>query len=172
MTFYTTFEPSLVFRMDPDLWMSLSICLVLVGAALWLIRVHWQHWQEVDGDTSLDPRDRDHLRRRHRRRMQTSTMLGAVGVAILAGRLFPPEDPSVVTLLYWVGVTLLVLWMALLALADMIATRVHIGSQRRKVVNERVKLEAQLRRLVAEQRNQASNPPADESREKSDRESP
>lgn len=142
--------------MDPDFWMSLTVCLALVGAALWLIRVHWQHWQEVDADSSLQPRERDHLRRRHRHRMQTSTMLGFVGVAILAGRLFPPDDPSLVTIFYWTGVALLVLWMALLALADMIATRVHYGSQRRKAEGERDRLKAQLQRLEREQEGQAA----------------
>ena len=142
--------------MDFDFWISLTVCLALVGAALWLIRVHWQHWLEVDGDTSLQPRERDHLRRRHRRRMQTSTMLGFVGVAILAGRLFPPEDPTLVTIFYWTGVTLLVLWMALLALADMIATRVHYGSQRRKAEGERDRLKAQLERLEREQKGQGA----------------
>jgi len=154
--------------MDPDFWMSLTICIALVGAALWLIRVHWQHWQEVDADTTLQPRDRDHLRRRHRRRTQTSTMLGFVGVAILAGRLFPPDDSSVVTVLYWSGVTLLVLWMALLAMADMVSTRMHYGGQRRKVDNERAKIEAQLQRLRADQKNQASTQPAGESGEQVD----
>lgn len=143
--------------MDPDFWISLTVCLALVGAALWLIRVHWQHWLEVDADTSLQPRERDHLRRRHRRRMQTSTMLGFVGVAILAGRLFPPEDPSLVTIFYWTGVTLLVLWMALLALADMISTRVHYGTQRRKAEGERDRLKAQLERLEKEQKGQGAD---------------
>ncbi len=154
--------------MDPDFWMSLTICIALVGVALWLVRVHWEHWQEVDADTTLQPRDRDHLRRRHRRRMQTSTMLGFVGVAILAGRLFPPDDPSVATVLYWCGVILLVFWMALLALADMVSTRIHYGGQRRKVDNERTKLEAQLQRLRADQNDQASNQSAGESGEEFD----
>ena len=135
----------------------MTICVALVGVSLWLIHVHWQHWQEVDADASLPPRERDHLRRRHRRRLQTSTMLGLVGVAILAGRLFPPDDPSIVTVLYWTGVALLVLWMALLAIAEMIATRLHYGAQRRKVEGERVKLEAQLRRFEAERKGQATD---------------
>ncbi len=154
--------------MDSDFWMSLAICVSLVSVALWLINVHWQHWQEVDADTDLQPRERDHLRNRHRRRMQTSTMLGFVGVAILAGRLFPPDDPSLVVVLYWTGVALLVLWMALLALGDMIATRVHYATKRRKVVNERTRLEAQLRRVVDEHKNRVSSQPGDEADPKPD----
>jgi hypothetical protein len=149
--------------MDPDFWMSLAICVALVGAALWLIRVHWQHWQEVDADESLPPRERDHLRRRHSRRMQTSTMLGFIGVAILAGRLFPPDDPSIITILYWFGVALLVVWMALLAMVDMIATRLYYGSMRRKADFERTKLEAQLQRIQKSQKEEQSNQPANES---------
>lgn len=141
--------------MDSDFWTSLTICVALVAAALWLVRVHWQHWQEVDSAPDLPPRERDHLRRRYRRRMQTSTMLGFIGVAILAGRLFPPDDPSLVTIFYWTGVALLVLWMALLALGDLIATQVHYRVNRRKAEGERDRLEAQLRRLVAEQQGKS-----------------
>lgn len=136
--------------MDPDFWTSLIVCVAMVGAALWLIHVHWEHWQEADADTSLSPRDRDHLKRRHRRRMQTSTMFGVVGIAIFAGRLFPLDDPSVPAFLYWTGVLLLVLWMALLAMADIVATRVHFNVQRRKAEGERARLEAKLRRFEEE----------------------
>lgn len=134
----------------------MAICVGLVGVAVWLIRVHWEHWQEVDTAPNLPAREREHLKKRYRRRMQTSTMVGFVGIAILAGRLFPAEDPSIVTVFYWAGVALLVLWMALLALADMIATRVHYGAQRRKFDGERAKLEAQLRRLEAEKKGKDS----------------
>ncbi len=134
----------------------MAICVGLVSVAVWLIRVHWEHWQEVDAAPNIPAREREHLKKRHRRRMQTSTMLGFVGIAILAGRLFPAEDPSIVTVLYWTGVALLVVWMALLALADMIATRVHYGAQRRKFDGERAKLEAQLRRLEAEMKGEGS----------------
>jgi len=137
--------------MDADFWISLAICLVLVGAALWLIRVHWQHWQEVDAQPGLSDRDRNHLRRRHRRRFQTSTMLGLVGVAILLGRLFPPEDGHLIPLLYWLGVALLVCWVALLALADMLSTRLHYSSRQHQDDLERLKLQAQLRRATREE---------------------
>lgn len=82
-------------------------------------------------------------------------MLGFVGVAILAGRLFPPDDPSLMTIFYWTGVALLVFWMALLALGDLIATQVHYSVNRRKAEGERNRLEAQLRRLVAEQQEKS-----------------
>ena len=94
-------------------------------------------------------------------------MLGFIGIAILAGRLFPPEDPGFVTILYWIGVSLLVLWMALLALADMIATRVHFGVQRRKVEFERQKLRAQLKRLQSLSPDDPADPPQDETDAKS-----
>ena len=131
------------------------VCVILVAAALWLVQAHRQHWQEVDTAQELPSRERDHLRRRYRRRMQTSTMLGFVGVAILAGRLFPPDDPSLVTIFYWAGVALLVFWMALLALGDLISTQVHYRVNRRKAECERDRLEAQLRRLVAEQQEKS-----------------
>ena len=47
-------------------------------------------------------------------------------------------------------------------LADMIATRVHYGVKRRKVVSERTRLEAQLRRMVDQHRNRESSQSGEE----------
>ena len=135
--------------MDPGFWTSLSICTVLVAASLWLIWAHWERSAAVEADESLENRQRDHLRRRYRRRIQTSTMLGVVGVAILGGRLFPPDQGGAALIIYWSCVALLVLWMALLAMADIVSTRLYFGRLRRDVEVQRTVLEAQLRRKTA-----------------------
>lgn len=135
--------------MDPGFWTSLSICTVLVAVSLWLIWAHWERSAAVEADESLENRQRDHLRRRYRRRIQTSTMLGVVGVAILGGRLFPPDQSGLAFIIYWFCVALLVLWMALLAMADIVSTRLYFGRLRRDVEIQRTALEAQLRRKTS-----------------------
>lgn len=132
--------------MEPDFWTSLSICTVLLAASLWLIWSHWERLAAVEADEKLEERERNHLRRRYRRRIQTSTMLGVVGVAILGGRLFPPDASGLAGVVYWLCLTLLVLWMALLGLADVISTRLYFGRLRRDVEIRRTALAAQLRR--------------------------
>ena len=81
----------------------------------------------------LDAREQNFRRRQYRRRLQTSAMLGVLGGAILVGQLLIawPASESVLVL-YWTGVFLLVLWLALLALADMAATRLYYGRERDK----------------------------------------
>lgn len=132
--------------MGGDFWGLLSISTVLLAASLWLIWWHWERLAAVESDEKLEGRERDHLRRRYRRRIQTSTLLGVVGVAILGGRLFPPDQARLANVIYWFCLTLLVLWMALLGVADIIATRLYFGRLRRNVEIQRTALEAQLRR--------------------------
>lgn len=132
--------------MDSDFWVSLSISTLLLAASLWLIWSHWERLVAVEADENLEKRNRDHLQRRYRRRIQSSTILGVVGVAILGGRLFPPDQGGLAAAIYWSCLTVLVLWMALLGVADIISTRLYYGRLRRNVEIQRTALEAQLRR--------------------------
>jgi hypothetical protein len=77
----------------------------------------------------------------YRRRMQTSAMLGLVGGLIFGG---PWVTAPLAVLLYWLGVVVLVLWIMLLAGADMLATRLHYASIETEYQLKQVKLEAAL----------------------------
>ena len=90
---------------------------------------------------------RDFRRRQYRRRMQTSAMLGILGAAIFVGQLLLDwAVSSGLLLVYWCGVLALVVWIALLALADMTATHFHYAREKNNTVIEQARLKDELRR--------------------------
>jgi len=119
---------------------NIFFALFLIGLSAVLFLRHWQQWRNRD---RLDPRDADFFRRQLRRRVQTSAMIGMVGLAVLYGQTL---SVSVGALAYWLVVVLVVLWIMLLALADVFATRMHLSRMRRDVLVEQACLEAELRR--------------------------
>jgi hypothetical protein len=82
--------------------------------------------------------------------MQTSAMLGILAVAMFAGRWVkhPPLSPTVFAT-YWGLVLLLVMWLGLLAIADVVSTKYHYGRIRDHYALEEAKLRAELRRIEA-----------------------
>jgi hypothetical protein len=82
--------------------------------------------------------------------MQASLMIGATGLAIMVGN-WLPADP-LVYVVYWAGVILWVAWIALLALADGVATQHHF----RRLRNEQLVEEAQLRRHLQQHQHQGN----------------
>jgi len=118
------------------------------------IAMHVRAWRKVR-PSDMDPKERDYRWRQCRRRIQSSAMLALLGIAILGGRWM--AGPPWAFFTYWVAVLLLVLWMVLLALADIIATKYYYGRVRQHYLLEEVKLQAELRRLQGVQRNGHSN---------------
>jgi hypothetical protein len=132
-----------------EIWSSALFALVLWTAAAWLMNSHLRDWREVlRKKDELEQEEFDFRRQQFRRRMQTSAMLGVVGTAMLAGGLLMLiwPHPLVVTV-FWGGVMLLVLWLGLLALADMAWTRFHFSRLKRNHLAEEARLQAELRRL-------------------------
>jgi hypothetical protein len=128
-----------------DFLPSLLISLVLLAAAAGLLVWHVCSWRAVQGE-EVEPRELDYRRRQYRRRMQTSAMLGVLGVAILAGQVLTPRLQSrSFAGIYWSGVLILVAWMGLLAIADIVATHYHFSRLRTDYLIERTKLQAQVR---------------------------
>ncbi len=126
---------------------SIVVALVLAVSSAGLIAWHVRAWRRLSL-AELDAREQNFRRRQYRRRVQTSAMLGVLGGAILVGQLliaWPASESVLVP--YWCGVFLLVLWLALLALADMAATRLYYGRERDKYVVEQARLQGQLRQV-------------------------
>ena len=132
-----------------EVWSSVSIALLVLLATAGLISSHLRTWRLVQQNaTQLQPSELDYRRRQFRRRMQTSAMLGLVGIGVLAGRLLIVfRSPPLVVLIFWSGVVLLVVWLGLLAVADMISTRYYFGRLRQDYLVEEARLQVELRRL-------------------------
>ena len=92
------------------------------------------------------------VRRQLRRRAQASGMIVVLGLAIAAAESI---ESHIIGVLYWSAILLGILWIGLVALADMIATQYHFRSKRNAQVVEQAKLRAQLN---AAQRTAADGP--------------
>lgn len=98
---------------------------VLVVISTLLVVWHVRSWRAVR-DAEADEADRDFHWRRFRRRMQTSIMVGLVGVAVLCGQLLDFRRHPSMYVFYWTAVVLVLLWIILLALADMVSSRRYL----------------------------------------------
>ena len=101
----------------------------------------------------MDDAERDYHRRQFRRRMQSSGMLGVLAVGIFLGQWIAEVARPAIVFIFWGGVALVVVWVALLAVADIVATKHHYGRLRQGVLIEQAKLQAQLRRMQEARRN-------------------
>jgi hypothetical protein len=127
-------------------FLSVLVALVLCGSSAGLIAGHIRAWRRLQG-AEIDQGERHFRRRQYRRRMQTSAMLGVLGVAIFVGQLLMIWVASQVLLVvYWSGVLLLLLWVAVLALADMAATGFYYSREKTNYVVEHARLQGELRR--------------------------
>lgn len=129
-----------------DFWLSLGFAIVLLAASAGMLWSHVRAWRRFQS-LQLEAREHDFRRRQFRRRMQTSALLGFLAVAILLGQwITSPPFPRVAPLIFW-GVTgLLVLWMVLLAMADLVATHFYFRRLRDAYLVEQTRLKAELRR--------------------------
>src|SRR6188474_475685 len=107
------------------MWPTLIFSGLLIFTSLILVGMHVKAWREADHG-GLAEREYNFHRRQYRRRMQSSGMLGIIGLLIL-GHLWIRDNTMLA--LYWTGVLGLLVWPVLLAASDFAASRVHYGSQ-------------------------------------------
>lgn len=98
----------------------------------------------------------DFYRRQFRRRMQTSAMLALLAAALPAGHWIvlkgterPQSDWPKWGIVFWGVVVLILIWVGVLALVDLWASRYFFGRLRQRNWLERTRLEGQLRRMQA-----------------------
>jgi hypothetical protein len=113
-----------------------------------LIRWHRTAWLTASGE-ALDEKQRKFLHDQYRRRMQASGMIGVIGIAMFIGQ-FLSRWP-LVNVFHWTGVFLLACWVILLAGADLLVTRNHLGRIRRDQILEAMRYYAELQRRDGEE---------------------
>ena len=135
---------------------TLFVVLSAAGLMVWHVRA----WHET-ARSAANQEEFLFYRRQFRRRMQTSGMLGVLGIGVLVGRLLMNLSlPRIVLACYWAGVLLLLVWLALLALVDVWATKFYFGRLRDRVRLEQAQLRAAADRRIAERDN--GRPPSNE----------
>jgi hypothetical protein len=130
-------------------WSSILVGLLLFAVGAWLMHSHVRTWRTMQQQkTEMEPRERNYRLRQFRRRTQTSAMLGLLGVAILLGHLLSVlSAPPLLMFIFWGGVMLMAVWLGLLAVADMIATRQYFSRLKQDYLIQQARLQAELRRL-------------------------
>jgi hypothetical protein len=125
-------------------WSYLLVSLFLLTCAAGLIVSHVHTWRHTQ-TRATSTEEFEYRRRQYRRRMQSSVMLAILAMAIFVGQWIthPPWLPFV----YWGAVVLVVVWVGLLAVADMVATKHYFGRLRDDFLIEQAKLRAEVRRL-------------------------
>ena len=117
----------------------------LLSLVIVLLILHVRAWRRISSEAP-EPHELRFAWRQFRRRMQASTMLGIIALAIPLGALIPHRERPSLFVFYWFAVALLVIWVLVLAMLDMLATARHgIRISRRNLV-EQAKLRAQLER--------------------------
>ena len=136
-----------------NIWTSALISSFLLLCAAGLMVSHGFAWRRAQRE-QLEGEELDYRRRQHRRRMQTSAMLGLLAVALFVGQLATERiESGLFAIVYWVGVLLMVGWVGLLALVDIVATRHHFSRLRQTYIVEQAKLQGELRRIQATRGN-------------------
>lgn len=132
----------------------------VIALGVGLLVSHWRAWRRMRGQLAAGD-EQLHFRRRFLRRLQTSALLTLAGVGLIVGQLIPPRVWPSLFVCFWCAVALLLMWIALLAMADAAATRAYIGRLQRKRNAERSELEQELMRLKRRSQNgQPRDPPA------------
>jgi UDP-N-acetylmuramyl pentapeptide phosphotransferase/UDP-N-acetylglucosamine-1-phosphate transferase len=143
-----------------SLFPVIFVSAVMFVAAIVMIVSHIRTWQEAR-KAEHGPEERDYRWRQFRRRMQTSAMLGLLGVAILVGYILTLWlNSPMFTGIYWFAIILVILWTCLLALADIWATKYHFGRIHDRCLIEQAKLRAEIQRMQASRNNEKGMEPA------------
>ncbi len=125
--------------------------LLVLGFAAVLLYHHWRDWSELrarqfPADESGQQEGR-YRRRRLRRRLQTTLMVGIVGACMIAAVILRRLGASPVWIVgIWSAILILLVWILLLAVADITETQRHFGRMRRNVILEQTLFLARLRR--------------------------
>ena len=120
----------------------------LVALSLLLLATHWNSWRKADHG-GLSDRDQEFHRRQFRRRIQSSGMLGLIGLLML-GSLWLEETWAQAML--WVGLCFALLWVIGMALLDWWLSSTHYGRDQVLNTAEIEILKAEIRKFEREQR--------------------
>jgi hypothetical protein len=115
-----------------------SITLTLFGLGLYYLCREHREWRRSQGYVQLPPADRSHFVRQYFRRLQSSSLLMAAGIAIFLGlNVLDPQHRPLLYVWYWMGVLLAFFWIVALALADVLAIQRYARRHQRNLERER-----------------------------------
>ena len=129
-------------------WSSMAVPGLLLVCAAGLMAWHVRSWRAARRG-QLDARELDFRRRQFRRRMQTSAAIGLLAVLLWAGQWLVPRLHSLPLVIFFcVGLLGVLLWLSLMAVTDMMATKFHYSRLHQDYLVEQARLRSELRRIT------------------------
>lgn len=117
----------------------------VLALAVGLLSWHVHCWR-VARRKPEPPDELKFLWRQTRRRIQAAALLALVGVAMVVGQLIPPREWPSLFVWFWCCISFVVVWVGVLAMADMVASMRHVDSLKRQRRVARAVLEAEMAR--------------------------
>ena len=130
--------------------------MVLLVIGVLMMRAHRRTWVQQQDDPGLNQSELTRLRKRYRRRMQMSGMIGVLGVMLGVGDALIWEQDLQMIAIYWIVVIGLGAWLLVLGMGDLASVRVdskQAMTELREIGARRKEVEAEL----AEIRRRGSN---------------
>ncbi|MBX3411675.1 MAG: hypothetical protein KF708_03065 [Pirellulales bacterium] len=138
-----------------DHLLALVAALTLVSVSIALVAWHVRSWRLIRAELPRGA-ERDYRWRQFRRRMQASSLVGVLGVAIYLGYLIPYQTMPRFFLAFWLMVIACVLWLSALAWIDVLATRTFFATRRHAIDIERAAWQAEVERSERARQNGSS----------------
>lgn len=135
-------------------FVSAFVGAAIIIAGVLVMRSHYYTWQKQKADPDLDERERRHLHRRFRRRLQATGLLVVIGILIPVGdiEILFADRPGLFAL-HWLAVIALVMWVGLLAVGDLAATRAHSRISLSRLEQKQRELEREVAALQSRRTN-------------------
>lgn len=135
------------------MWSHFVFAAFLVCVSALLLWIHQRAWSihQLEG---LDETALDFRRRQYRRRMQASAMIAVVGMLVVVSLAIVD---AIITAALWLFVLSLVVWMLLLAFADMVSSYLYYHQIRSQHTAEHAELQAQVDRIRRREGNGQSH---------------
>ncbi|HZL90780.1 MAG TPA: hypothetical protein VFB96_20600 [Pirellulaceae bacterium] len=136
------------------MWSSILFAVFLLAISAGLIAWHVLAWRRADHGGLADA-DYRFYRHQFRRRLQSSALVGLVGVLSLVDLWIQDVTARVVL---WCFILLIVLWALLLAGADWLASRLHFDKLLSASAVEHALLKREIEKIRREQNAKHSDP--------------
>ncbi len=132
--------------MKPDL-ISLSVGGCVMAFGLLMMCSHRAAWARQKQEFAGDPVELRHHRARFRRRLQTSGLVGLIGLFIPIGDAIVWRQGPILSLMFWGAIACLCFWIALLGVGDYMTTKAHSRAALARLKAHQIELMDQLERL-------------------------
>ena len=129
------------------------ISLFLIGLSGWMLDWHRRSWRKAEADTSISGSERRYALSQYRRRMQASSIIGVLGVAIAIGPVVPRQPWPL--MIYLMSLAAACLAITVLAAIDAWATRQYFARLRSQNLAAQMQLARELRTDGARQEKAA-----------------